>query len=219
MKKTIILKSAASLAVVVAVLWLYLTEFQNFRVHRIYDQAHEELVSGRMNNDRIISLGIALSNISGNALLSSTRKYADSYARQYSQSGDPEKFATGILLENPDLRWANGIGRSITIPLCIMLLEGAGEYPPSTKQYMEEVACTLLPKATQQTYGITGTSFTDVDGERAAAIQKWNEWYQENKFAVLERDKRTNAKVEAQLGKQKEFVEGILELNQTKSTD
>lgn len=213
MKNRLFLKLIALLAVLTVGGWLYLTEFQKFRVRRILDQAHEELVSGRMDAHRIISLDVALSNISGSALVPSVKKYADSYAQQYSQSGDPEKFAAGVLIGRPDLRWANGIGRSITIPLCIMLLEDAKKYPPKTRAYMEEIACTLLPKATGQTFGVNGVTFLDAEDGRATAIRQWHEWYQTNKHAVLERDQRINSAVETQLGQQMKFVEGVLDLN------
>ncbi|MCX6864698.1 MAG: hypothetical protein NTV46_00515 [Verrucomicrobia bacterium] len=213
MKNRLFLKLIALLAVVTVGVWFYLTEFQRFRVRRILDQAHEELVSGRMDVHRIVSLDVALSNISGSALIPSVKKYADSYAYEYSQSGDPEKFAAGVLIGRPDLRWANGIGRSITIPLCIMLLEDAKKYPPKTRAYMEEVACTLLPKATGQSFGVNGITFLDAAEERATAIEHWHEWYQTNKHAVLERDQRVNSAVEAQIGQQKKFVEGVLNLN------
>ncbi len=213
MKNRLLLKLIALLTVITFGVWFYLTEFQKFRVRRILDQAHEELVSGRMDVHRIVSLDVALSNISGSALVPSVKKYADSYAQQYSQSGDPEKFAAGVLIGRPDLRWANGIGRSITIPLCIMLLEDAKKYPAKTRVFMEEVACTLLPKATGESFGVTGTAFVDREEERAEAIQHWHEWYQTNKIAVLERDQRVNAAVEAQIGQQKKFVEGVIELN------
>lgn len=212
MKNRLLLKLIALLTVIFGV-WFYLTEFQKFRVRRILDQAHEELVSGRMDVHRIVSLDVALSNISGSALVPSVKKYADSYAQQYSQSGDPEKFAAGVLIGRPDLRWANGIGRSITIPLCIMLLEDAKKYPAKTRVFMEEVACTLLPKATGESFGVIGTAFVDREEKRAEAIQQWHEWYQTNQIAVLERDQRVNAAVEAQIGQQKKFVEGVIKLN------
>lgn len=213
MKNRLFAKLIALLAVVTVGTWFYLTEFQRFRVRRILEKAHEELVSGRMDENRIASLYIALDRISGSALIPSVKKYADSYAHEYSQSGDPEKFAAGVLMGKPDLRWANGIGRSITIPLCIMLLEDSKKYPPKTRAYMEEVACTLLPKATGQSFGVNGVTFLDSEHERAISIQQWHEWYQENKYEVLERDQRVNSAVEAQIGQQKKFVEGVLDLN------
>jgi hypothetical protein len=213
MKNRLFVKLIAILAVVSFGTWFYLTEFQRFRVRRIIEKAHEELVSGRMDENRIASLYLALDRISGSALIPSVKKYADSYPREYSKSGDPEKFATGVLMGRPDLRWANGIGRSITIPLCIMLLEDAKNYPPKTRAYMEEIACTLLPKATGQSFGVTGITFLDAADERATAIQQWHAWYQENKYAVLERDQRVNSAVEAQIGQQKKFIEGVLDLN------
>ena len=213
MKNRLFVKLIALLAVLAVGTWFYLTEFQKFRVRRILEKAHEELVSGRMDENRIASLNISLDRISGSALIPSVKNYADSYSHQYSQSGDPEKFAAGVLMRRPDLRWANGIGRSITIPLCIMLLEDAKKYPPKTRAYMEEIACTLLPKATGQSFGVNGIRFLDAEEERATAIQQWHEWYQTNKHAVIERDQRVNSAVEAQLGQQKKFVEGVLDLN------
>lgn len=213
MKSRLLLKLVIILIVLIAGTWYYLTEFQKFRVRRIFDQVHEELVSGRMDKHRIMTLDMAFSNISGNALVPSVKKYADSYVYEYARSGNPEKFTTAILIDRPNLKWANGIGRSITIPVCIMLLEDAKKYPPETRTYMEEIACNLLPKATGQSYGVNGIKFLEADDERATAIQQWHEWYQTNKYAVLERDQRVNAAVESSLGQQKKFVQGVLDPN------
>lgn len=213
MKKHLFAKLVALLALVAVGTWFYLTEFQRFRVRRILDKAHQELTSGRMREWRIASLHLALDRISHDAFLESVQRYVGHYSREYAKSGDPTKFAAGVMIGRPDLRWANGIGRSITIPICIMLLEDAKKYPPKTRVFMEKIACTLLPKATGQSFGVTGTAFVDGSEERATAIQQWHEWYQTNKIAVLERDRRVNAAVEAQIGQQKKFIEGIMNLN------
>ena len=213
MKKRILIKLIALLILITVGTWLYLTEYQKFRVRRILDKAHQELTSGRMDERRIASLHIALYRLSEDAFLESVEKYANHYTDHYTRSGDPTKFAAGVMIGRPDLRWANGIGRSITIPLCIMLLEDAEKYPTKTRAFMEEVACTLLPKATGESYGITGTTFVDRAEERATAIEQWHKWYQTNKIAVLERDQRVKSAVEAQIGQNKKFIEGVLELN------
>jgi hypothetical protein len=213
MKKRLLAKLIVLLTLAAAGTWLYLTEFQKFRVRRILDKAHQELTSGEMNEWRIASLHISLDRIGDGAFLESVQKYADHYSHEYSISGDPMKFAAGVMIGRPDLRWANGIGRSITIPMCIMLLEDARNHPPKTQAFMEELACTLLPKATGESFGVTGTAFVNTEEERATAIQQWHDWYQANKIAVLERDQRVNAAVEAQIGQQKKFVEGLIDLS------
>jgi hypothetical protein len=213
MKKRIFAKLVALLSLVAVGTWLYLTEFQKFRVRRILDKAHQELTNGQMDERRIASLHISLDRICDGAFFESVQRYADNYSHEYSRSGDPTKFAAGVMIGRPDLRWANGIGKSITIPLCIMLLEDAKKYHPKTRVFMEEVACTLLPKATGESFGVTGTAFVDSEEERTTAIQRWHEWYQTNKIAVLERDQRVNAAVEAQIGQQKKFVEGVIDLS------
>lgn len=212
--KKLILKSGVLIAVIAAAVWLYLTEYQKYRVRHILDQAHEELVSGRMDMSRIGSLASSLSRIfDSGKTMPSVKEYAENYLKDYRLSGDPTKFAACVMIEHPNLKWANGVGRSFTIPLSIMLVEDAKNYPPASRAYMEEIACTLLPKATGQSFGVNGLVFVDDEASRSAAIQQWHEWYQTNKFAVLERDQRTEMAVEARINQQKDFADGITNLS------
>ncbi len=208
MKKSAIIKTVAALIVLSAGTWLYLTEFQKYRIRALVEQARAELVSGRRNYSRFD----ALNELIVNATLPSVGKYGERYLYDYSQSGNPEKFATGIMLDRPDLRRANGMGRSYTIPISIMLLEDAKRYPPATGSFMEEIACTLLPKAAGMSFGIEGLRFAEAADERAAALQRWREWYEVNKHAVLEDDLRRKAAVDAHIDKQKKFLEGLNDL-------
>lgn len=175
------------------------------------ENARKELVSGSMDYGKIGPLDSTIMN----AVIPSVEKYGEDYIWEYSKSGDPEKFATGIMLDRPNLKWANGIGKSYTIPVSIMLLEDAKKYPTKTRSYMEKIACTLLPKATGKDFGINGLSFVDSDKDRAVAIEHWHQWYQANKQTVLEADQRANQAVEAQIGQQKKFIKGVMDLNKS----
>ncbi len=201
MKKIRILKIIVILAVFTVGAWFYLTEFQKYRIRALVENVRSEIVSGRMSYLPRNSL----ESVVMNATLPSVEKYGEQYMHDYSRSGDPEKFATGIMLDRPDLRWANGIGKSYTIPMCIMLLEGAKRYPPPTRFFMEEIACTLLPKATGEFYGIDGGKFIDSDEERLAAIEQWRDWFESNKIAVLQDDQRRKAAVGPRLGGSSNF--------------
>ncbi|MBC8125902.1 MAG: hypothetical protein H8M99_01985 [Gloeobacteraceae cyanobacterium ES-bin-144] len=210
MNKSFVIKMITMLILVLALIFFYLTEFQKYRIRSTVEAARIELISGRMD---FSSFG-RLDTMINNAVLPSVEKYGEIYLNEYSRSGDPEKFATGVRLDRPRLDWANGIGKSYTIPISIMLLEKAKNYPPKTKAYMEEIACTLLPKATRANFGIIGKAFVESEEERSRALKQWRDWFEENKYSVLQDDQRRKAEVEALIDKQKQFVKGVMELSQ-----
>jgi len=154
------------------------------------------IVTGKFDERSLYKYTAEIANSYGSAITPSVRKDLEGYAGSFAKSGDPELFAAGVLLDQPYWKWANGIGLKYTLPACMALLENLDHYPPASRTVLEGIICHILPKASQQSFGMTEEKFTQDPEQRRVAIGQWQKWYKQNKDLVLAADEKHMQAVE-----------------------
>ena len=195
----LLLKISTAVALLALAYWLYATEFQKYQIRSKIDAAREMIVTGKFDEKSLYKYTADIANSYGSAITPSVRKDLEKYAGSFARSGDPELFAAGVLLDQPYWKWANGIGRQYTLPACMTLLEKLDRYPPASRTVLEGIICHILPKASQQSFGMTEEKFTQDPEQRRVAIGQWKEWYKQNKERVLAEDEKHMQAVEEKL--------------------
>ncbi|MGV3662438.1 MAG: hypothetical protein ACO1TE_19800 [Prosthecobacter sp.] len=184
----LLVKILVALVLLVLGAWLYLTEFKKYQIRRRVHAAREMIVTGKFDEDKLLQYASDILNICGQAITPSVRKDLEDYAGSFAKSGDPELFAAGVLVDQPYWKWANGIGRKHTLPACMSLLENLDKYPAASRPALENIIWHILPKASQQSFGMSGGKFSQDPEQRRVAIGQWQEWYKQNKDRVLKED-------------------------------
>jgi hypothetical protein len=196
----LLLKVFVAVALLVLGYWLYGTEFQKYKIRSKFFAARAMIVTGKFDERKLYQYTDELASRSSRlAITPSMRKALESYAGSFAKSGDPELFAAGVLLDQPHLKWANGIGLKYTLPACMTLLENLDSYPPASRTVLEGIICHILRKPSKQSFGMTEEKFTQDPEQRRVAIGQWKDWYTQNKDRVLEADEKHMQAVEDRL--------------------